>query len=294
MAKRKPVYRAACLGINKFLPSTGAEQLDGCVNDVLLGYKIWKEIYGFTEFQVLTNEEVTKANFRKTLDWLVNDLPEGSKIILQVSSHGTHVPVTSQTANTDIDGVDECVVTYDFDFQDPLRDNDLGEKFKSLDPSIHVFVMMDCCMSGTGLRCLPGNKTKNRYVKPPPSMILHSGQIDLTEDLDYLIGRNTADSEVQQTPFLINTLDQGNAILLSSCADCQYSADTFIEAAHRYHGVCTYYVAQTLREANWDITYQDLVVTLNHKLHDAGFVNQTPQLECKDCFDMKFLLGPKG
>ena len=288
----KPIYRAACLGINKYRPDLGFENLDGAVNDALLGYKIWKDIFGFSEFQVLTDAEVTKAGLRKALNWLVTDLPAGSKIILQVSGHGTNVPTTTKTLSPNIDQVDECIVTYDFDFHDPLRDRELGEQFKHLDPSIHVLVLIDACMSGSSLRgCMPGKHTKNRYIKPPPSMMLNTGDIDLNENLDYLIGRNLPNSPIQQVPFLIKTIDQGNAILISSCTNHEYAADTYIETAHRYHGACTYYLAQTLREHDWSLTYRDLVEDLNKKLDDAGFTAQTPQLECSECFDAPFLLG---
>ena len=261
--------------------------LKGCINDQLLIYKICKEVYGFTEFKLLSNNEATKTRIKQGLNWLVTDLPKDSIVIFHYSGHGSSVPSTIQTASSEIDSMDECIVTYDFDPWDPLRDNELGDQFKNLDPSIHILVVLDACMSGSGLRgCLP-NKAINKYFMPPPSLMLNDGQLDIDEDLNYIrpiINQKT----VPIQPFLVHTIDQGNAILISACGEHQYAADAFF---NRYHGACTFFMCKTLKEGNWNIKYKDLVTIMNKKLDDAGFTDQTPQLECSNCFEKLFLGG---
>jgi hypothetical protein len=282
----RPIKRVLSLGINDF--GNRFESLNGCINDVKLGYKIWKEVYGFSEFKIYTDEKATKRNLRKGLDWLVNEVPPKSTLVLQISTHGTNVPCTSETLNDEIDGLDECIVVYDFDFKNPLRDNELGNKFKLLDPSIHIMVFLDTCMSGGSLRgCVPKNM-KNRHVKPPPGLMLESGQIDIGDDLEYLT-EPLSKQKRGAMPFLINTIDQGNAILLSACGEHQFAADTYI--SNRYHGLFTFITMQTLKEANWNITYKKLMTIVNEKMTEAGFEDQVPQCECENCFDKLFLGG---
>lgn len=284
-----PIRRLLSVAISDY-PKTKYD-LNGCRYDQLLMYKICKEKYGFTEFKVLTDEEATKVNIRRALDWLVTDIPRGSTIVFQFSGHGTSLPVTTKTATSEIDNLDECIVTYDFDPRNPLRDNELGEQFKHIDPSIHIFVLLDACTSGTGLRgCMPQG-SKNRYIQPPPSVMLETGELNIDDDLGYLSLDISKNRKIEREPFLIRTIDQGNAILLSGCAEGEYAADA--RFGNRWHGACTFFMAQTLKENEWKINYKSLATEVNRKLDEAGFTSQTPQLECENCFDATFLGGPK-
>jgi hypothetical protein len=65
-------------------------------------------------------------------------------------------------------------------------------------------------------------------------------------------------------------------ILLSGCTDREYSYDAFIQG--KYHGAMTYYALQAIREANYQLTYQQLHSRLLFLLDDAGY-NQHPRLE---------------
>jgi hypothetical protein len=65
-------------------------------------------------------------------------------------------------------------------------------------------------------------------------------------------------------------------LLLSGCTDEEVSYDASIDGA--YHGAMTYHALKAIREADYQITYADLVARLNALLEESGY-NQHPQLE---------------
>lgn len=276
--------RCLLVGINKY---PGAP-LNGTVNDVKLMYKILKEYYGFEQFKILTDEEGTKKKIIKELQWLVRGSQPGDTLYFHFSGHGSQVPVNDRTASYEPDGLDEIICNIDLDWDRPIRDDDLGNMFANLPQGVKTTVVLDSCHSGHGLKNpLPGG-FKNRYLYPPPSKMLKSGQIELNDDLSYLTSRDSDDPVARTKPFLVTKLNPGDSILISGCKDNQYSADGVFN--NIYHGALTYYLAQTLREANWTINYSDLVDILNKKMDKNGF-DQDPQLEGSYDSTSGFFLG---
>jgi metacaspase-1 len=279
------------VGINAY-PSS---PLNGCLNDIRLMYKILKDIYGYTDFQVLDDKRATKKNILKGLQWLCASAKKGDELVVDYSGHGTQVPCTTKTAGFEIDNLDECLVPYDMDWDDPLRDDDLHQFIMNLPKGVKILFIADCCFSGTLLRngALPP-KVKNRYMPPPLSSVL-TGDINLDDDLCMVSSSNKSRGlksdprkSMQKLPFIVRSTDQGDAILISGCSDKQTSADAYING--RYHGALTFYLAQALKEADWNISYQDLVIRVNQKL-DREDYEQDPQLEGREEYLDKLFLG---
>jgi hypothetical protein len=282
------------IGINAYPDSP----LNGCLSDIRLMYKVLKDIYGYTDFRVLDDQKATKKNILKGMQWLCTGVKKGDELVVDYSGHGTQLACTTKTAGFEIDNLDECLVPYDMDWEDPLRDDDLNQFITNTPKGVKILFIADCCFSGTLLRngILPP-KVKNRYMAPPLYSIL-TGEINLDEDLCMISssrktrGDKTDDNKsIQKLPFIIQSTDQGDAILISGCSDKQTSADAYING--RYHGALTFYLAQTLKEANWNISYTDLVVKVNEKL-DREQYDQDPQCEGRAEFlDKPFLGGVK-
>jgi hypothetical protein len=96
-----------------------------------------------------------------------------------------------------------------------------------------------------------------------------------------------ARGKMMRAPFIVDSGTQGNAILISGCTDKQTSADAYING--RYHGALTFYVAQTLKENNWKISYRRLIEVVNEKLAKEDY-DQQPQLEAREeLMDKNFL-----
>jgi metacaspase-1 len=286
-----PVKRALLVGINAYPNSP----LSGCLNDVRLMYKILKEIYGFTEFAVLDDTKATKKNWITTLKNIGKRSKPGDWLVQWFSGHGTQVPCLPETASFETDNFDECPVPFDHDWDNPFRDDDLNGIIKAIDPGVKMFFGMDCCFSGTILKNLPPMKNdhpiKSRYLPPPLHIVLESGEINLDEELNLDTSRHDK-SMMKREPFLREVTIQGNAVLISGCSDKQTSADAYI--GNKYHGAMTFYLAQTLKEANWNLSYHALAAKMNAKLDKEGY-DQDPQLECKkDLLEDLFLGGTKS
>jgi metacaspase-1 len=273
------------IGINAYPDSP----LNGCLNDIRLMYKILKDIYGYTDFRVLDDRMATKKKILAGLQWLCMGAKKGDELIVDYSGHGTQVPCTTKTAGFEIDNLDECLVPYDMNWDDPLRDDDINQFISNLTKGVKFLFIADCCFSGTLLKNPLPPKVKNRYIAPPLSSIL-TGDISLDEELCMISSKNkTRDGKtIQKLPFIVNSTQQGDALLISGCSDKQTSADAYING--RYHGALTFYLAQTLKEANWNITYSDLVTKVNEKL-DKEQYDQDPQCEGKEELLNKLFLG---
>lgn len=286
--------KALLVGINTYKDA----ELRGCVNDVVLMYKIISEKFGFDRknIQVLTDYEATKQNIVCGIKNLVKGTNPGDTIFFQYSGHGSQVVVDDWTNNDEPDGRDEIICPIDLNWNDPLRDNQLGAFFKLLPKGVKVLVLLDSCNSGTGLR----NVTKlhddsksetdwvNRFLPPPPSNILLNSKINIDDDLNFLFpSENTRSIQSEKGKFMVETIQQGNAILLAGCEDGQTSADAWMN--NRYQGAMTYMLAQTLVDVNFKISYGKLIEIVNNKMDKMSFT-QNPQLECKkEYFDNNFL-----
>jgi hypothetical protein len=285
--------KAFLVGINSYPDAP----LRGCVNDVLLMYKLLSEKFGFNtkDMVLITDKDATKANILAGLKKLVMGAKAGDTLYFHFSGHGSQVVVNDWTNSNEADGRDEIICPVDLDWNNPLRDNDLGAIFKTVPSGVKVVVALDCCHSGTGLRdgCKKlGDRTDNdwtnRFMPPPPSNILTNPLINLDKDLNFTIPTADKDVQTQKRGCMVTAADQGNAILISGCRDNQTSADAWING--RYHGAMTYYLAETLSDKNFNVSYRDLVAELNTKLLNRRYT-QSPQLECKqEFFDRKFLI----
>ena len=67
-------------------------------------------------------------------------------------------------------------------------------------------------------------------------------------------------------------------VLLSAASDRQYATDAYIEGGYR--GAMTYFAIRIIREANYEITYAELVGRLRDLI--AANYSQDPQLEGRD------------
>jgi len=279
--------KAFLVGINKY----SSAPLNGCVNDVLLMYKILSEKFGFNtnDINIITDQQATKSNIISGLQKLTSNLTPNDTILFHYSGHGSQVIVNDWTNNPEPDGRDEILCPYDLDWNDPLRDNDLNSIFKNIPKGVKSIILLDCCHSGTGLRdnpILPTSphygKMKNKFISAPVANILSNPLVFLDDNLDYIFPEiDKSNIQTQLNKFMVNTVDQANAILLSGCKDNQTSADAYIGG--RYHGAFTYSLVQTLSKFSFKISYFELINEINKTISKLQF-KQIPQLECKQEF----------
>ena len=286
------IKRAVLVGINKYKQAP----LRGCVNDVIVMHSILTKQFGFKheDIKVLTDYEATKQNIINNIKWLTQGIGSGDSIVFHYSGHGEQISVDDWTSTNEDDGLDEILCSVDLDWDAPIRDHELGAYFKRVPKDCNTLVVMDCCHSGTSLRgCIGANKlhTEDDYLSrsldPPISNILSNPALIINDDLSFDFADPKQDGRAFVSKFLVDTVEQGDAILLTGCAESQTSADAWIN--NRYQGAMTYALAATLHEYNYDITYKQLITEVNNYMSKFKFT-QVPQLEAhKEFFDKKFL-----
>jgi len=246
--------RALLVGINRY-PDPGNE-LRGCVNDVLLMRETLERHYRFTEpggIRVLTDRRATTAAILSGLAWLVDGVAPGDSLVFHYSGHGSQVPDRN---GDERDGLDEILCPYDLDWAHPLTDDDLAAVVAPIPRGALLTVILDCCHSGTGVRepSRNGSGIRHRYLP------------HLAEPAAFPRPVRRFGASVTKT----------SAVLLAACRDDQTSADAFIDG--KYRGAHTWFLWQSLRNANWNPTYRELASTTAAALSRSGF-DQVPQLE---------------
>jgi metacaspase-1 len=167
--KSKALQRKALLiGINEY--PNPQNRLEGCVNDVFRMSEILQENgYDPENIRVLLNERATSHNVKERLSWLLEDAEPQTHRFLYYSGHGAQIP--SYGKDYEVDKVDECLVTYDFQWtrDTSLTDKDFVEYYSQLDFETQFIAIFDCCHSGGMTRDGAG---KCRGINPPDD-ILH-------------------------------------------------------------------------------------------------------------------------
>lgn len=284
--------KALLVGINKYDQSP----LRGCINDVVVIHQILTKQFGFKheDIKILTDHEATKNNIIDHIKWLTQGVSSGDSIVFHYSGHGAQVSVDDWTATNETDGLDEILCDVNLDWTNPLRDHEIGAYFKRVPKDCTTLVIMDCCHSGTSLRgCFGKDKIKteddyiSRSISPPISNILSNPSLVINDGLSFSFEDPKQNSKAFVSKFLVDTIEQGDAILLAGCKENQTSADAWIN--NRYQGAMTYALAAVLYKYNYNITYEQLMIEVN-KYMDKFKYTQNPQLECKNnFFDKKFL-----
>lgn len=285
--------RALLVGINNYPRSP----LSGCNNDIRLMYQVIKEIYGFETIRVLTDEEATQNNIVKWLNWLPRGVQVGDHLLFHYSGHGSQVSVMDRSLTEEADGLDEILCPIDLDWDNPLRDHFVGNIFRLVPKGVKITVILDACHSGNGLRngmySNDGHPIYNRYLPPPVSSIIKDKDIDIDLDsLSYIRKTKSRDGSrsEKQRPFLIDTVEQGDAVLISGCQENQTSADAYIPELKRYHGALTFNLVSTLKDSEWKMNYSKLIKEVNKRLDNQQYT-QNPQLEGKKKFWNDLFLG---
>lgn len=268
--------KALCVGINDY-PYEGND-LNGCVNDAKAWADLLVEHYGFSRDNVkmLLDADATKANILTSLESLVTEAKPGDMLVFTNSSHGTYVADTSG----DEEKYDEAMCPYDCETK-LIVDDELREMFGKLAKGVNLTVISDSCFSGTVTRAavaenIPGLKTPDdrrvRFLSPA------------------LMGR-----EILVNPWRANPKGKTmypeskmKDVLLSGCTDKEYSYDALISG--KYHGAMTYFALQAIKEADYQITFQQLVKRLLFLIDNEGYI-QHPQLEGKKANKKKLVFS---
>lgn len=304
--------KALLVAINNY-PS---QPLKGCINDSRQVEAALTQRFGFAgnDIQILRERDATRANIEKGLEWLVSGAQDGDVLFFHYSGHGTQV---ADDGRDEWECRDECLVPYDHDWNNPLRDDILRRYFDRVPLNANLTAIMDCCHSGTIDKViLEEFAASSTYIAPrqlstPLEIVMQIHALQQRRDeelraqavpqLRALIRSLPPDADVdaEVNAFLDKLLGvykknrfgyvnvQQNNVLLAACADSQTAADAFIDGDFR--GAFTYHLFNALGTGGTLPSYGDLIARA------AGGMQrytQTPQLECVEALKNRPFLAP--
>jgi hypothetical protein len=158
--------RALLVGINDY-PNPG-DRLQGCLNDIYSVSQTLQE-RGFRpgrDIEMLADRRATTDNLRQWLKWLLEDADSGGVRLFYFSGHGAQVPLLVDDDN-ESDRLDECLVTYDFDWHTNwgLRDGEFRNLYAQLPYDARVLAVFDCCHAA-GMSRGPASGTRGLQAPP--------------------------------------------------------------------------------------------------------------------------------
>ncbi len=265
-----PPRLALLVGVQTY-PKLGPQrQLDGCRNDVQLMKDLLVDRFGFRPEHIVTllDDQATAASIRSELERLLQDVVDPSaerqaaQVVFYFSGHGSQVP-DQQEGHPDCDeqdGLDETLVPFDADREGSDRDIRDDELYRfvqgvSNDGRNRLWIVLDCCHSGTGVRGTTKIRRLDRSVAP------------LAPELRE--GRNI-------TP---KRLPDG-AVLLTACRACEVEPE-YREGQQSY-GLLTRFLTQVLQQtpAVSTLSYRTLREMIVGRYECGAVVPApTPQLE---------------
>ncbi|MGH2542511.1 MAG: caspase family protein [Ardenticatenaceae bacterium] len=288
--------KAFLVGINTFTRPT--YRLRGCINDTIAMKENLTSYFGFEEdeIKVVHDQDATRKGIRGGLNWLIEGAQPGDVLVFHFSSHGTQVPDDSED---EMEVQDEVIVPYDHDWDNPFRDDHLRETFAAIPEGVNFTFIADCCHSGSIQRALLEQEIdfKPRYLQPPAkkrdriteAYIKREDAADAyaAEHLMELLAEVPREQWKEKTKEYLALLRKQfrenkfrvvpyeRHFLLAACEDRQTAADAHLEGDYR--GAFSWAISKTIREANGELTYDDLVRGVGGHLKDF---DQIPQLEC--------------
>lgn len=243
--------KAVLVGINKY---GGGNDLQGCVNDVLITRDILRSRYAVLErdIRMLVDYRATKQAIMERLEWLVSQSKKEKNLLFHYSGHGAQVPNKDYTVDREVDGFDEVMCPVDFDWVASkwISDDEIYELLKKKEKDCRLVMIFDCCHSGTVFRnALTANdivlESKPRCITTPVDIMSRIPQFEAEQVValnglgDRFWGFEKQAPTVEKPLVKENpALSLTNTIVLTACEEYQTAADAHFRT--RYQGAFSY------------------------------------------------------
>jgi uncharacterized caspase-like protein len=243
-----------------------------------------KTYYGFADKDIttLTDLKATKKAMQAAIQKLIVGGKKGDTLLLHYSGHGSNVPDDN---GDEADHRDEILCPTDLDWKDTLRDDWLRKTFNRLRKGVSLIVIMDCCHSGTITRAIlpPDAPVRERFLPCPLDLMATESGRKLRGVVQRKL-KKASSGRSRKSDIVDADIQE---LLITGCRSTQTSADADIGG--NYNGALTYYLVESIKEANGKLTYRELHQRTVAKLKQNDY-DQVPQLEGqKTSFDRQFL-----
>lgn len=246
---------ALLIGINY----TGtSNELQGCINDTSNVKNLLQKSFSYNNFSLLTdltNKKPNKTNIMNELTNLLVNSKEGDHIFFLYSGHGTH---TVDLNRNELDGQDEMLFPLEASsIETCISDDELYNVIKNnLKSGVELFMLFDCCFSGTVV------DLKYNY---------------LVNNLETINNPNVSETK-------------GQVIMISGCRDDQTSADAYVNfnGKNVFSGAMTFAFLETINTLGTKITYKTLLENMRSILSKNNYP-QIPQCSSGTLIDINNL-----
>jgi len=263
--------RAFLVGINAYTSAP----LNGCVNDVrdMASFLVEKCAFSHSDIRLLVDARATKSAIVERLEWLINGVKAGDRILFHYSGHGAQVP--TRNTSGEVDGLDEVICPVDFDWSDGhmIRDKEFHQIFSSVPSGVKFAWISDSCHSGDLSKEFPRIAGQAKTISPP---------VDINWRLQ------TAKEKKIRAMGMGKAASESNVALISGCKSDQTSSDASFGG--RPNGALSYFLLKELLSASGlSKPLTSVVTNVNSSLKMAGY-SQSPQLEgCEILMGSPFL-----
>jgi len=303
--------KALLVGINDY--PDPENQLNGCVNDVFRMSEVLQEMgYDPSEIKVVLNERATSQNLRKMMDWLLKDAESGDTRFFYYSGHGAQIPSSGMDGDDD-DHLDECLVTYDFDWkrENAYTDKEFLKSYSQVPYGVDFVTVLDCCHSGgmtrdSGFKARglnPPDDIRHRTIKWDPkrqmwiprelnlskqklfasnttNKAIYTGENGGTQRFGRGVSLWSEVKEFAEAKKKYGTMGPYMPLIIEACKEKEYSYE--YKHGVTSYGAFTYSLTTILRDLNRKqkqskVTFKELIDTTAKQLKELGY-QQTPQI----------------
>ena len=273
---------ALFVGVTEMKNQPRDNWLSGPNNDLPAMRKVFENVYGFKPRNILSLEKTaaSRAGIEQAFrEHLIQKAAPGDLVVFYYSGHGTQVPDINKD---EADGKDEALCPYDAGntIGSYVTDDDLGKWVGQLRTK-NVFVMLDSCHSGTGLRGSDQARSLEVTIKGAPALpsTPRAGADDLKPDGEttVLLTGCRSDQTSADSLVLLDTSDKAkvDAFLEQRKTKGKYCGD---QPINPYMGALTFAFLQAANTKPEKATYQDIHKDLALTLQKMK-LDQVPQLE---------------
>jgi len=264
------VKRALLIGIN-YIDATSQYRLNGCINDAINVEKLLIDAYNYDMNNIkLLRDDIyywtndlypSTKNITRELNNILQISNDDDEIWIHYSGHGYY---STDNNSDETDKKDELIVSVNEQGHlNVLLDDELHEIFSKYNKNTNIFMVFDCCNSGTiadlKYTYRLKNNTNNTKTVDDDAFVV---------DNEYIIEKKTENSSSQLK----------NIHLLSGSRDDQYSYDAFNRKSQLPMGAMTSSLLNIIRKNKHEMNLFDLHKSVCLDLISKGFIDQTPCL----------------
>lgn len=227
------------IAVNDY-PNTD-RKLRGAINDSRV-WTEWFKAWGW-QFETLWNEEATGDQILGAIERLMQRAQPGDRVAIHFSGHGSQL---ADPSGEESDFLDECYCPWDVDENGPIRDDQLYRLFQLRPEGVRLYLIADCCHSGSIYR---GSKGGVRYLRL----------------------KNSSESQTgtRREPAVSRTA----GLLLAACGEQERAREVSIGG--KSYGVLTYAAAKALERLPTGATHRQWLELIRAAVRPS---RQTPKL----------------